>query len=380
MAWGAMQGRSPRLAVGTLVLYWTAVAAAQQPGWSSVQLAPPHEEFGTAAFGGPVQILGIEEGWGAPETADWWSDAPAAAQGHALPTQYPLDDEPYADVERYFPPPSSSPPTPWSEPLPSPQEAALSWVTIKQVAGEATWVLGGDQSDSLGIATFEARAKFEFPRAPMLTIAPRAGWHLLSGPQITDLPSQLYDASLETIVSLPVGKKVFVQGAISPSIFTDGDNTTSDALRFPGRLLVFVNWTERLTLSSGVVYLDRENVSFLPSAGLIYRPSDDVKFELLIPRPRIAWRYWTDGTDGRWVYVVGELGGGSWAIRRASGLNDVATYTDYRLMLGWEHTSPDGLGLRLEGGYVFGRELEYVSNLGNTDLPGTGVVRIALTY
>ncbi|MCA9056692.1 MAG: hypothetical protein KDA75_22850, partial [Planctomycetaceae bacterium] len=195
-----------------------------------------------------------------------------------------------------------------------------------------------------------------------------------------DLPGHLYDASLETILSLPLGEKLFMQAAISPSIFTDGQNTSSDAFRLPGRLLFFWNCTEQLTLSGGVVYLDREDVGFLPSAGLIYKPSPDFRVEMLIPRPRVAWRYDADDTTEKWVYIVGEFGGGSWGVQRTSGANDVATLSDYRLLLGWELTREGGVGCRLEGGYVFNRSLEYISNRGDLDLPGTGLVRLALSY
>lgn len=335
---------------------------------------------GHAAVSDPLRLLGIEP---LPAVTPEAGRTPGGPLPGVQQAQYPLDNRIWETPPGEWPagahPPAlpGSPPSPMSAPsLP----AAQPWLRLQEVYGEATWIAQTGGSDGLGWSSLDLRTKIEFPRAPMLAITPRVGWHFLDGPQATDLPAQLYDASLETVVSLPLIENWFVQGAVSPSFFTDGDNTSSDAFRLPARLLFFWRCTEQLTLSAGLAYLDREDLKFLPNAGLIYRPHDDFKMELMIPRPRVAWRISTDGTTDRWAYIVGELGGGSWGVRRAAGFNDVATYGDYRAMLGWEQLEQTGLDVRCEVGIVFSRSLEYVSSLGNRDLPATGLVRIALTY
>jgi len=69
-----------------------------------------------------------------------------------------------------------------------------------------------------------------------------------------------------------------------------------------------------------------------------------------------------------------------WAIRRAAGLNDVATLSDYRLMVGYERKWNNGRLWLIEGGYVFSRRLEYTSKVGDTDLPSTALIRLGLTF
>jgi len=255
-----------------------------------------------------------------------------------------------------------------------------AWIRLGRLSAEATYVAQNGGIDGFGWTTVDLRSKFEFPAARMLAIAPRFAWHGLDGPDSTDLPAQLYDLSLEAIISLPLAETLFLQTAISPSIFTDGQNSSSDAFRLPGRALVFWTASETLTLSAGVAYLDREDISWLPSVGLIYKPDSDLKVEMIIPRPRVAWKTWTDGDQADWAYVAGELGGGSWGVQRASGQNDVATLGDYRLLLGWERLTEGSVDLRFEVGMAFNRSLKYVSGGGNRDLPGTGLVRFALTY
>jgi hypothetical protein len=301
--------------------------------------------------------------------------------------QYPLDEQAYAGPPQPHDGAAGRPAqqfAPGGSPQsifgPSADEVTEPWIKLAQTTWEATWLASGSGDDALGVVTNDVRAKFEFPHARMFTVTPRLGWHLLDGPILTDLPGRLYDASVETVLSLPLTETLFMQAAISPSIFTDGQNTSGDALRLPGRLLFFWSCNDELTLSAGIVYLDRDDIGFLPSAGLIYKPSADWKIEMLIPRPRVAWRYSSDGDVSRWAYIVGELGGGSWAVERASATNDVATLSDYRLLLGWERVAQEGLGVRVEGGYVFNRALEYTSEIGNLDLPATALVRLALTY
>jgi hypothetical protein len=358
------------LAIG--VLACGAVAA-------HAQVAPCDPYSGHSVAGG-VRLLGIE-----PDAETRFGSLFEGDRGRVTPVQYPLDNRSYSGPD---------PETPQGYPMYAPgvhgiprpggangeESAEDGWVRLGQLTGEGTWIAAGGGSDALGIVSSESRAKLEFPGLPMLTATPRMAGHLLNGPEITDLPSRLFDASVETVLSLPVRDGWFVQAALSPSVFTDGENLSGDALRLPGRLLVFWSCTEKLTLSGGVVYLDREDVSVLPSAGVIWKPSDVWRIEAIMPRPRVAWRYDHDARRSRWLYLVGEFGGGSWAIERAAGFDDVATLSDYRCLAGWEQVPQQGLTCRVEGGLVFNRSLEYSSGGGEIDLPATGLVRVVVSY
>jgi hypothetical protein len=134
----------------------------------------------------------------------------------------------------------------------------------------------------------------------------------------------------------------------------------------------------------GVAYLDREDLRILPFAGLIWEPTPDWKLELMVPRPMIARRVRWEGAMGDdvqdWFYIAGELGGGSWAIRRASGLNDVLTYSDLRLILGLERRVLFDVDYRLELAYVFARKVEYNSPSPSFDPSDTVMVRVGATY
>jgi hypothetical protein len=61
-----------------------------------------------------------------------------------------------------------------------------------------------------------------------------------------------------------------------------------------------------------------------------------------------------------WLYVSGELGGNTWAVRE-NGINDKLTYYDLRAMIGIEQRAVHGPRGRIEVGYVFNRSVSYAS-------------------
>jgi hypothetical protein len=242
-----------------------------------------------------------------------------------------------------------------------------------------TTALPGSASN-LGIVTEDVRSVMYFGQLPILQFAPRFGWHLLSGPTSTDLPPQLYDGGLDVSLYLPLSKRWSFLGMVGPSVFTDGRNTSSDAFRMTGRAIGFYQWSDTLKVSVGFLYLGRQDIRALPVGGVIWQPSEDLKAEILFPRPKIARRCYHNGDREGWVYLVGELGGNSWAIERASGLNDIVTYRDYRLIAGFEFVHGKLYRWLVETGYVFGRQVEYVSDIGNTTISPTGLLRVGFTF
>lgn len=305
---------------------------------------------------------------------------PAAAPEFAypdgtVPTQYPLDDRAYRGLPEAYPgasPGWTSPNAPPSIPsVESPPAAPIGWKTVK---GSLTEVFG--DSDSLGISTLDLRGTLEFGSLPGFFLTPQFGWHLLNGPRATDLPGQLYDFSLDFSMYRPVGETWLLNLALTPSLFTDGDNLSGDAIRILGRAMAYYTASPQLQWAGGIVYLDRTDLPVLPAFGAICQPRDDLRFELMFPKPRLAWRQWRSPVDEQWVYVTGELGGQSWGVVRASGADDIATYRDLRLVLGLERKRTAGSSWYVEGGYVFGREVEYESNVGGADLSATGFLRV----
>lgn len=295
--------------------------------------------------------------------------------------QYPLDENSPVIIDggvteprgtSHWVAPVLATPDSFSEP------SELDWIRIAGANVDATHVVG--TGNFLGITTLQAGVVLESPRFKAFSVRPRFGWHTLHGPRRTDLPSQLYDVSVEMRMYWPFGDRWLGEFAIAPGLYTDFQNTGGDAVRIVGRAVGYYRWSPELQLAVGAAYLDRQDVAAVPVAGLVWTPTPDDRIEILVPRPRLAHRFRREDNHERWVYVAGEFGGGSWAIKRTTGSDDIATYRDFRMITGIEFKFDDGSSWRLEGGYVFGRELEYDSNRGNYQPRDTAMIRAALRF
>ena len=303
--------------------------------------------------------------------ADIWEDEPIR-DAEVQFTQYPLEDSGANDA---LTPPE---PAPLHHRQPQLDGPPPRWLVVQDHQLTAT-VIPGSGND-MGITTLDFRTTLFTEHFPLLRLKPRFSAHYLSGPKKTDMPGSLYDLALDISLFLPINQRWSFLGGISPSMFSDFENTSSDAVRITGRALFFWKYSEALRLAGGMIYLDREDVSVLPAVGLTYTPSEDLKFDIMFPKPKVAYRYMHDRSMERWIYLAGEFGGGSWAIDRASGLEDVATYSDYKLIVGIDHKESEMFSWFAEAAYVFNRDLEYVSGVGDTDLPGTGMIRVGLSF
>jgi hypothetical protein len=246
--------------------------------------------------------------------------------------------------------------------------------------------------DDLGIVDLDLRSTLVFPRVPGFMITPGFAAHLLSGPESTDLPPTLYDNWVEFRWLKKWNDRWAMDLALTPALFTDYENMSSEAFRMMGRAIALYTVSPTLQLAFGVIYLDREDLVALPGAGAIWTPRENTKVEILFPRPRVMYRLQHSTELTRWVYLGGELGGGSWAIQRTPpqiglpvvgfdpDLDDVVTYNALRMYIGYEARREKGFSPRWEAGWSFGRELEYESGQGNTDLPAAALLRFGGSF
>lgn len=251
-------------------------------------------------------------------------------------------------------------------------------VSLKKATGRFSLLAG--KGDSLGMDMLDGKATFVVRDAPELTIGPSAGVIFVDGPKRTDLPSQLYTAQVDVQWTGQIATPLFYELAFTPAIFTDGDNLSSDAMRLQGRAVGYLAFSKETQVALGATYLDRKDVPILPIVGVLHQPSDDVKLELVFPRPRILRRVAQQSDAETWAYVVGELGGGSWAVERRNGRNDIASYRDYRLLVGLEQKQLERWSTAAEAGYVFGRDLEYDSRRGDYSPDSTFLLRLVLSH
>lgn len=195
-----------------------------------------------------------------------------------------------------------------------------------------------------------------------LLITPGFGVTSLDGPQQPDLPPQLYDAYLDFLWLPKLSDRWLGILSVAPGVYSDFDDMQSDAFRLKAKALArFDAVPSQLQIIFGVLYLNRNDVNWLPAGGLIWDPHDDVHLELLFPRPKLAYRFTRSAWHEDWAYLGGEFGGDTWSIRRGEDLFDMVTYVDWRIFLGVERKKAGGAGISVELGYVFSREIQFDS-------------------
>lgn len=322
----------------------------------------------------------------AAAAAEGLAQDPPAAAGSTPPreptrvAQYPLENDPYEGPPQGPLAPSyntgDSPQQSSPRVLATPQEEP--WIVWESTSLSGTFLQ--ETSEGLGWGDVVGKSTIKFPQAPFVWISPQIGAHYLSDTGQPNVPSHVYDASLEIAGGMPLGEKWIFQGGISPGLFSDFEGAGGDVFRLPFRVMMFYKWSEILTIGGGVLYLDRPDVNALPLIGLSYIPDDEFRAELWFPRPKVSWRYQKDGDVERWVYVLGEFGGGSWAIRDDNGLSDNFAYRDLRLMVGVEQKNPQGLGWFMEGGYIFNRQITFERTNQETDLDSTAGVQAGIRF
>jgi len=281
--------------------------------------------------------------------------------------------------------------------IPRPDEVDLSGAVklppgarqglFQKATFSGTWLpASSDEPDALGIGELDASVVFGVPLprpdTPLL-ITPRFETSFLENAAPLDLPATLYGASTEfrhlrMFANSPWG----MDAAVTVGYYSDFEIGTSDAIRVSGRGLAIYEPRAGTKWIVGVAYLNRAGATVIPVAGVIHEPASDVRWELIFPRPRVAWRLQGSvRNDERWVYLGGEFGGGIWSIaRRSTGELDELSYRDLRLLVGYERKLIGGLSRRFEFGYVFDRGVEFASAAPDVSLDDALFARVAVSF
>jgi hypothetical protein len=223
-----------------------------------------------------------------------------------------------------------------------------------------------------------------------LVITPGFATHWLNGPASLDIPAQLHDVYTEFRWLPKIGEGFRADVAVQPGYYSDWDGSSTRAVRLTGHVSGIYDWTPTFQLVLGAAYLDRPDVEVLPIAGVIWKPDADSEYRLVFPAPKIAWRlpfirspdpyYVRETSTETWFYFAGELGGGTWAIRHSDGTSDLMSYGDWRVYLGTETRTIEGISSHIEFGYVFHRLIRLSSTGDDTQVGNTAMVRAGVNY
>jgi hypothetical protein len=241
---------------------------------------------------------------------------------------------------------------------------------LQEISFEYTY-LYGKQSDpsQFGVNETEISATFAFPmfgniETPLLvTPGFQPDWFQgpVGGPPSgPDLPPRVYAAYLDFAWFPKCNEWLGGELGLQPGIWTDFHNVDSDSIRILGRGLATVALSPQLDIRFGVIYLDRVDIKILPAGGFYYRPTPDWDMYLVFPNPKVRKFMTAVGNTKWWWYVAGEYGGGSWTVEREA-IDDRIDYNDIRVIGGLEWETQTHIRGHIEAGYVFDREIVFVS-------------------
>ena len=131
----------------------------------------------------------------------------------------------------------------------------------------------------------------------------------------------------------------------------------------------------------GIAATGQDNFPVIPLVGVTWNPRDDWEVSLGLPQTRIAHKVnWFGPQHDTWLYtgLLG-VGGGTYGVRRADGLDDQLTINEFPIALGLEKRG-DGPKYFVETGIVVGRSIKYEAN-GEKEDVGEGLyARFGLRY
>lgn len=235
---------------------------------------------------------------------------------------------------------------------------------ILQYLGYSSTYIFGGAGDNIRFVDLGIKSIVALPapsRESPLLLTPNFISHTITGPTSTDLPSRLYETFLDIRWLTQLTPRSVIDLGFTPGIYGDYAYVNNKTWRFQWRAIGVYTSSISTQLVAGVAFIDRENIHWLPVAGLIWTPSEVWYFDLVFPRPRIS-RQLAANWKREWrLYAAGEFGGNSFSILRTNGMQDVATYQDLRFSLGIERKKLRGRSFYLEAGLVFARKLEYAS-------------------
>ncbi|MFO0966021.1 MAG: DUF6268 family outer membrane beta-barrel protein [Gemmataceae bacterium] len=261
--------------------------------------------------------------------------------------------------------------------------AAPPWRLFKETRFDVSW-LPRFGTDGLGATDLELSTTLEVPImewASPLLVTPYAAAHYWTAPRFPrPLPSELYDLSVEFAWRPRPAEWLFLDLALTPGLYTDWSDVSDGAFRLRGRAMSIFAFSPKLQVAAGAMCVNRNSVKLLPAGGVIWNPSDDTRFFLVFPQPKISHRIATFGATQLWAYLAGEFGGGRWEIERPGGGHDSLDYTDARVILGLESAHGDRLKGRLDIGYVFARRINIAGDPRDYHPEPTLLVRAGLRF
>ena len=239
-------------------------------------------------------------------------------------------------------------------------------------------------STGLGIETLDLCGTFAVPFGSMdhiISCTPFFRLDQLNAHASLDVPDALYEAGVKMFWKKVQNERLTTMVLFTPSVRSDFQSSEQAFKLFGMALLQCQIIPQKLSMTGGVIYTGRQDYPVLPAMGLYWTPSPLRKLDIQFPAPRLSRRLLKDGDHSEtWGYLSGVLGGNTWAVKRAGGLDDQLTLRDLRLVLGVEYLLRENRGVFVETGLVFDRSMEYENTPGQIDFGDSILLRAGIQF
>lgn len=219
---------------------------------------------------------------------------------------------------------------------------------------------GGVPLGDLSVFEFNGEMRYTapLPNQWIWSLAPQFSYRGWSGPELFDLPADVYRTGLDVGLTTPAMGPYTIEFGFNPTIGTDFDRTPkSNALMWDGRGAVFIRTTPQWMWVLGAQYWDRVRDRVVPWAGFVLTPDDRWEIRAVFPNPQITAFLGTPWGTPAWMYLAAEYHVEAYDVS-LTGFHDQMEIKDWRVMLGLR-TEQNGVTSFIEGGWVFDRRARF---------------------
>lgn len=255
------------------------------------------------------------------------------------------------------------------------------------VSLESEWLFDSD----VGLATQSATLKLPLligSGSPPPIVNLGVAYTDLSAHDALELPNHLYEYSAGLSWIKRFNERWMTRAMIGMDYATDNENTSSDSWRFTGGVFAIYQKSPQLSWTFGAIALGRSDLPVVPALGAVWLPQPNTRVDLILPNPKVNFLLSDDGQRQQWAYLGAGINGNTWGYHRPTFGDDALTYSDVRVVVGWQSrpSAPanrpyvPGRKFSVEAGYAFSRDLEFENDSVEVPLEDALTFRISTRY
>ena len=252
---------------------------------------------------------------------------------------------------------------------------------------ESEWIFESEVGLSTQAATLKFPLLFRTGSPPPIA---KFGFAFtdLDAPESFELPESLYEYSSGVSWIKRFNDRWTLRTVLGVNFATDNENTSSDSWRFTGGVFAIHQKSPTLSWTFGALALGRSDLPVVPAIGAVWLPRPGTRVDLILPNPKVNFLIADNGQRQQWAFLGGGLNGNTWGYERPGFGDDTLTYSDLRIVAGWESrpSAPanapyvPGRKFSAEFGYAFSRDLEFEREALEISLDDAIVFRVSTKY